>query len=53
MKRKSTWAPKLLSPKNVLSEGMKKVMAPSGLNFDHLKLAYRRGEYRVVGEIQG
>ena len=27
-------------PKNVLSEGMKKKMAFSGLNLDHLKLAY-------------
>ena len=30
-------------PKNVLSEDMKKKMASSGLYFDHLKLAYRRG----------
>ena len=29
--------------KSVLSEGMKKTMASSGLNLDHLKLAYRRG----------
>ena len=29
-------------PKNVLLEGMKKKIASSGLNLDHLKLAYRR-----------
>ena len=28
-------------PKNVLSEGMKKNMASSGFNLDHLKLTYR------------
>ena len=30
-------------PKKVLSEGMKKTLASSGLNLDHLKLACRRG----------
>ena len=30
-------------PKKVLSEGIKKKLASSGLNLDHLKLAYRRG----------
>ena len=30
-------------PKNVLSEGLKKKIASSGLNLDHLKLAYRHG----------
>ena len=45
----------VIVPKNVLSEGIKKIMASSGLNFDHLKLAHRRGGIqglRVVGEIQ-
>ena len=36
-------------PKNVLSDGMKKIMASSGLNFDQLKLAYRRGVYWAYG----
>ena len=36
--------------KNALSEGMKKIMASSGLHFDLLKLAYRRGGYRVYGK---
>ena len=31
----------VVDTKNVLSEGMKKIMASSWLNFDHLKLAYR------------
>ena len=34
-------------PKNVLSEGTKKIMASSGLNLDYLKLAYRRGRRGV------
>ena len=33
----------LVVSKNVLSEGMKKKLASSGLNLDHLKLAYWRG----------